>query len=244
VFELVTGGTLRARIATGGALPWREAVSLVIQLARALEAVHAVGLVHRDLKPENILFDAAGRPKLSDFGLVRVASSNDALTKDGRGHGHLRLHGARAGGREPRRGLARRPLQPRRSPLHALTAEKPLGGEGFELVKKLMVEVPRHVRELARDVPPDLDRLVAKLLSKQPEERGEGAAAVALELELDRPAAGPASGRGPLVALAAAALVASAVAVAAVGALVLRGGAPRAGRDGARDDRRLAGRGA
>jgi hypothetical protein len=69
--ELMAGGSLRARLAASGRLPWSEAAALVASLARTLERCHALGVIHRDVKPENILFDERGKPCLADFGCVR-----------------------------------------------------------------------------------------------------------------------------------------------------------------------------
>jgi serine/threonine protein kinase len=77
--ELVEGGSLGARLARGP-LAWREAAPLFADVARALGAIHEAGLVHRDLKPENILLDREGRPKVSDFGLVKRAGPSESLS--------------------------------------------------------------------------------------------------------------------------------------------------------------------
>jgi hypothetical protein len=68
--DLLSGGSLALRMQRGP-MPWREATSLVIKLARAAGRCHAAGLVHRDIKPANILFDDRGEPRLADFGCVR-----------------------------------------------------------------------------------------------------------------------------------------------------------------------------
>jgi formylglycine-generating enzyme required for sulfatase activity len=80
--DLMPGGSLRARLDRGGPMPWRDAVSLVITLARSLGRCHELGLVHRDLKPDNVLFDEHGAARIADFGCVRDESS-DKLTKTG-----------------------------------------------------------------------------------------------------------------------------------------------------------------
>jgi serine/threonine-protein kinase PpkA len=56
---------------------------LVGQIAHALEAIHAAGVVHRDLKPANILFRDDGRPVIVDFGLAKDLSANSTLTAAG-----------------------------------------------------------------------------------------------------------------------------------------------------------------
>lgn len=74
--EYVQGQTLRQRLASGGGpLP---VVSIFMQVARGLQAVHHAGLVHRDVKPDNIMLDDDGRVRLMDFGLVRGSAAVDA----------------------------------------------------------------------------------------------------------------------------------------------------------------------
>lgn len=69
VMELARGESLQERLQTGGRLPVREVVEAGIDLAWALAAVHAVGLVHRDVKPANVVRGPRGH-KLVDFGIV------------------------------------------------------------------------------------------------------------------------------------------------------------------------------
>jgi tetratricopeptide (TPR) repeat protein/tRNA A-37 threonylcarbamoyl transferase component Bud32 len=70
VMPFVPGGTLRQRLERGP-LGVAETVTVGTELARALGAAHARGIVHRDVKPENILFTASGRPLLADLGLAK-----------------------------------------------------------------------------------------------------------------------------------------------------------------------------
>ena len=70
--EFLTGRTLDELVAAGP-LPVEQAISIVEQIASALDAIHGRSLVHRDIKPGNIMIDEAGQATLLDFGIVRAA---------------------------------------------------------------------------------------------------------------------------------------------------------------------------
>ena len=74
VMSYVDGETLAERVANRGPLPPREASRVLQEVASALAAAHALGVVHRDVKPGNILLErATGRAMVTDFGIARVA---------------------------------------------------------------------------------------------------------------------------------------------------------------------------
>ena len=70
--ELVGGTTLRELIRTGGPIPWRRASAVLAQVAGALQAAHAIGLLHGNLKPENVFVGGKLEVKVTDFGLGRA----------------------------------------------------------------------------------------------------------------------------------------------------------------------------
>ena len=71
VMELVDGATLQERL-RHGPIALEEALAIAVQIAEALEAAHARGVVHRDLKPANVKITSAGKVKVLDFGLSKA----------------------------------------------------------------------------------------------------------------------------------------------------------------------------
>ncbi len=80
--EFVEGQDLRSLIHERTKLPAEEAVEIMRQVCRALEAAHTVGVIHRDLKPQNIMRDLNGRIVVMDFGLARTLGG-DGMTQSG-----------------------------------------------------------------------------------------------------------------------------------------------------------------
>jgi len=83
VLEYVEGETLKERIRRHGRLPVSEAIAYAIEIARALGAAHAQGIVHRDVKPQNVLIDEEGAAKVTDFGIAQTLDQ-EGLTANGR----------------------------------------------------------------------------------------------------------------------------------------------------------------
>ena len=82
VFEYVDGNTL-ATVLRDGPWPFDRVVRCGIQLARALAAAHAHGVVHRDLKPSNVIVGGDGEIKVLDFGIARLLSHGTTVTTSG-----------------------------------------------------------------------------------------------------------------------------------------------------------------
>ncbi len=94
VFERLKGRTLAERVAAGG-LEWRDAVAIVVRVARAIQHAHEHGVVHRDLKPANIMLLETNAPrageatdvKIMDFGVAKLESVDARLTATGQWFG-------------------------------------------------------------------------------------------------------------------------------------------------------------
>ena len=79
VLEYCPGGTLIERLAALRSDP-RAAVEVLAKVAAGVAAAHEAGVVHRDLKPSNVLFDEAGEPRVADFGLAKLGTSDLTAT--------------------------------------------------------------------------------------------------------------------------------------------------------------------
>lgn len=216
VTELVPGGSLAERVRTRGRLPWPEAVKTCAAVARGLAAVHEAGLIHRDVKPGNVLL-SDGVPKLGDFGLARRMTASDSsvvLTQAGDVVGTPEYMAP-----EQADGSAIGPpadVYALGATLYALIAGRPpFEGRGFEVMKKHMLETPRPLDEVVKDVPEAVSSFVQRLLAKDPAVRGQ-AETVAEELEALGDATPGRRRRGALIAVVAIIIIGGAAAALAL----------------------------
>ena len=186
--ELITGGSLRDRIAAGP-LPVPEALAIARDVAGALAHAHRRGIAHRDIKPENLMFDEEGAVKVMDFGLARALQAS-RLTLTGSTLGTAAYMAP-----ESTRGATGAPADVFALGVvlyESLAGALPFPGENpMALLYMIANEPPRPLRGLRPDVPTAVEDLVARLLEKDPERRPD-AAAVARDLSALTGAAPPA----------------------------------------------------
>ncbi len=175
VMRLVAGGDLKRRIAAEGPLPPAEAIELLGQIAAALDAAHAAGIVHRDVKPHNILLEGRDRAFLTDFGLAKALGDSGVLS------------GISVAGTVEYMS----PEQWRGASVGPAADVYSLGCVLYEALTGI-VPYARQAADTEPEMPEGLDRVIERAVDKDPERRYPSAGALiaaARELQSGEPAA-------------------------------------------------------
>ncbi len=167
VMELVPGKTLREIVAERGPLPAHEVARLIRQVAGALDAAHAAGVVHCDVKPANVIVDPEGVAKLTDFGIARAARDRDEqeLLGTARYIAPERVEGGPVTARTDVYGLG--------LVSYELLTGRPAfdGGTSEELVRERLLGPPPSLRLARVGIDDRLDPIVGRALATVPDRR-------------------------------------------------------------------------
>lgn len=191
----IEGQSLRDVIKEGK-LGINDTIDLALQVCEGMQEAHEAGIIHRDIKPSNIILDKKGRPKLVDFGLATIQGT-DKLTKTGSTLGTIGYMSP-----EQIKGTKidlRSDLFSFGVVIYELIAgKKPFGGDNEAVVNQAILSAaPEPLVRYKSGVPDDLQRIVLKLLSKDPALRYQSAAGIASDLKgLMIPGSGSLIGRG------------------------------------------------
>ena len=214
--ELVPGGTLEERVRSHGPMPPGEAVDAILQIIAGLEAAQRIGILHRDIKPSNCFVDTDGTVKVGDFGLSisTALRTEPTLTATGAFLGTPafcspeQLRGEELNARADMYSIGA-------TLFYLLTGQTPFSAKNVVALIATVFEQPApSPRQIKRQIPAGLDKVVRRCLEKQPGERfktyGELAAALA-----------PYSSSAPVPAMLAIRFVAGLIDVVVLGLLSL-----------------------
>ena len=211
VTEYIAGTTLDKKL-TDGAMPFDEVYKLGIQLAHGLTAAHEQGVVHRDLKPANLRLTPDGRLKILDFGLAQLMPQASDLSSAA-----LTVTSATGGAVSTERSTEVSGTIPYMAP-EQLKGEKPdprndiwsagavlyemaTGKRAFPqtnpsvLINAILNEAPSAPSSLNNAVPPALEGIILRALSKDPAKRYQSAQEMSTDLAGQSATAAPAEGR-------------------------------------------------
>jgi eukaryotic-like serine/threonine-protein kinase len=183
VMEYVEGRTLADYLTGGGRIMPDRAIDIAIDVARALEAAHAQGVIHRDIKPGNIMLDGQGDVKVTDFGIARVTATAETVAQTAAVLGTASyLSPEQAQGQ---------PVDVR-SDIYSLgcvlfemvTGRPPFPGDSpVTVASKHVLEQPTPPSQINHDVSPDLDAVILRALAKNPANRYQSATEMREDLE-------------------------------------------------------------
>ena len=181
VMELIDGITLKQYMEKKGTLNWKETLHFAIQIGKALEHAHSRGIVHRDIKPHNVMVLKNGSVKVTDFGIARVMSKSNTLTKEALGSVHYISPEQAKGGRVDSR-----------SDIYSLgvvmyemmTGRPPYDGESPVAVAIQHINGKAAMPStLNPNMPGGLEQIIMKAMAPEPARRYETAVAMLYDMD-------------------------------------------------------------
>ena len=179
VMPYIQGETIREKLNRETQFGVDEAVRIAREVADALDYAHRHGVIHRDIKPENILLHD-GRAMVMDFGIALAvsAAAGGRMTETGLSLGTPHYM-------SPEQATAEKEISPRSdvyslaSVLYEMLAGQPphIGGSAQSVIMKILTEQAQPVRQLRKNVPPNVDAALSRALEKLPADRFESAKA-------------------------------------------------------------------
>lgn len=180
VMELVEGITLKKYIEKKGKIPYKEAVSIAIQVAKGMQAAHSHHIVHRDIKPQNIIISRDGKVKVTDFGIAKAASSS-TITSSTMGSVHyISPEQARGGYSDERSDIYSLGI----TIFEMLTGTVPFDGDSAVAVavQHIQDSIPAP-SQLVEGIPVSVDKIVLKCTQKKTDRRYQSASELIADLK-------------------------------------------------------------
>ena len=181
VMELIDGISLKQYMEKKGILNWKETLHFAMQIAKALEHAHSRGIVHRDIKPHNVMVLKNGSVKVADFGIARIMSKGNTLTKEALGSVHYISPEQAKGSRVDNR-----------SDLYSLGVvmyEMMAGRPPFDGESPVAVAI-QHINggapmpsTLNPNIPGGLEQIIMKAMAHDPDDRYDSATAMLYDMD-------------------------------------------------------------
>ena len=181
VMELVEGITLKRYIEKRGRIPYKEAVSIAIQVAKGMEAAHSHHIVHRDIKPQNIIISKDGKVKVTDFGIAKAASSSTINSSAAMGSVHyISPEQARGGYSDERGDIYSFGI----TLFEMITGTVPFDGDSTVsvAVQHIQDDIPAP-SSVVDGVPISIDKIILKCAQKKTERRYQNASDLITDLK-------------------------------------------------------------
>ncbi len=181
VMELIDGITLKQYMEKKGVLNWKETLHFAVQIGKALEHAHSRGIVHRDIKPHNVMVLKNGSVKVTDFGIARMMSKGNTLTKEALGSVHYISPEQAKGGRVDNR-----------SDIYSLGVvmyEMMTGRPPYDGESPVSVAI-QHINggavmpsTLNPNIPGGLEQIIVKAMAHEPSQRYSTAAQMLTDMD-------------------------------------------------------------
>jgi serine/threonine protein kinase/Tfp pilus assembly protein PilF len=191
--EFIDGETLHTHI-HGKPIPFEEILKLGVQIAEAVDAAHAAGIIHRDIKPANIFVTKRGQAKVLDFGLAKLVAKGVAVSDSGDEvsdstsvvgiisgtPSYMSPEQIRGDDLDPRTDIFSLGLV-----LYEMaTGRQAFGGAtGGMIIDAVLTRSPAPARSINPDIPPRLEEIIDKALHKHRDQRYQHAADILADLQ-------------------------------------------------------------
>jgi len=182
VMEYIDGITLKEYMVQKGALPWKDTLHFIVQILRAIQHAHDMGVVHRDIKPQNIMLLEDGSIKVMDFGIARLSRSQSRTMTDkaiGSVH-YISPEQARGDNIDARTDVYSTGV----ILFEMLTGQLPFQADSAVSVAiKQIADNPVRLREIKGDIPEGLEEITLKAMQKNINKRYQTASSMIIDID-------------------------------------------------------------